>query len=119
MRLWEPAGHVDHRIVHAAAHALRARGWRLAFYEEYPYAEKPGAVQAALERANNWGWHPEIIGLDEADLSAKVAALAYYRSQLPVLFGDGELMSQRVWSFSAGVSPQARLTERIWWPGGG
>jgi LmbE family N-acetylglucosaminyl deacetylase len=111
-------GHVDHRIVHAAAQGLRAQGYRLAFYEDYPYAEQPGAVQSALERTGGQGWRPETIPLEGADLGAKVAALACYRSQLPVLFGAAERMPDRVRSFAAGLSPGGGLAERIWWPAG-
>ncbi|MEJ2209125.1 MAG: PIG-L family deacetylase [Anaerolineae bacterium] len=112
-------GHVDHRLVHAAARLLAERGQRLAFYEDYPYAEQldpqaiPPPVVAATAEGENWS--PEIVALAPADVAAKVAALAYYRSQLAVLFGEAEAMPSRVWSFAASRSPEAALAERIWW----
>ncbi len=109
-------GHVDHRIVHLAARQLLARGHRLAFYEDYPYAERDGALEAALAAAGAEGWQPEAVPLDAADLAAKVAALGYYRSQMAVLFGGAEAMPSRVWAFAASRSPGVGLAERIWWP---
>jgi LmbE family N-acetylglucosaminyl deacetylase len=119
--LYAPLGvghHVDHQIVHAAARRLLARGYRLAFYADYPYAEQPGAVEAALAFARAEGWRTEIITLDPADVTAKVCALSYYRSQLPTLFGGVEAMPNRVWAFAAVHPPQpgTRLAERLWWP---
>lgn len=107
-------GHVDHRLVHAAARLLAGEGRCLAFYEDYPYAEKAGAVDAAVAAT---GWQNltlEIVALEPEDVAAKVAALAYYRSQLAVLFGETEAMPSRVWSFAATRSAGARLAERIW-----
>jgi LmbE family N-acetylglucosaminyl deacetylase len=119
--LYAPLGvghHVDHQIVHAAAGRLLARGYRLAFYEDYPYAERPGAVEAALSFARTEGWRAKIIALDPADVTAKVSALGYYRSQLPILFGGVEAMPNRVWAFAAVDPPQSEtgLAERLWWP---
>jgi LmbE family N-acetylglucosaminyl deacetylase len=108
--------HVDHQIVHAAARRLLARGCRVAFYEDYPYAEKPGAVEAALDAAGARGWRVEPIPLDARDLIAKIAALAYYRSQICVLFEGFDAMPNRLWSFAASRSPEDGLAERIWWP---
>jgi LmbE family N-acetylglucosaminyl deacetylase len=118
--LYAPLGvghHVDHQIVHAAARRLLERGCRVAFYEDYPYAEQPGAAEAALEAAGAQGWRAEIVPLDARDLIAKIAALAYYRSQMCVLFEGFEAMPNRLWSFAASRSPENGLAERIWWPG--
>ncbi len=109
-------GHVDHRIVHAAARQLLARGQALAFYEDFPYAERAGALEAALAAAGAEAWRPEAVPLTAADLSAKVEALGYYRSQMAVLFGGAEAMPSRVWAFAATCSQGAGLAERIWWP---
>jgi LmbE family N-acetylglucosaminyl deacetylase len=108
--------HVDHQIVHRAARLLGARGYRLAFYEDYPYAERPGAVEAALVAAAAQGWSAETRAVDPPDLAAKVSAVGYYRSQLSVLFGGAELMPSRVWAFAAGRPEPDCLGERIWWP---
>jgi LmbE family N-acetylglucosaminyl deacetylase len=108
--------HVDHQIVHAVARQLLSGATRMAFYEDYPYGEKPGALEAALLAAGAQEWRVEIVALDAADITAKIAALAYYRTQLDGLFGSVEAMPNRIWSFCTSRSPQANLAERIWWP---
>jgi LmbE family N-acetylglucosaminyl deacetylase len=117
--LYAPLGaghHVDHAVVHGAGRRLLTLGYRLAFYEDYPYAESSAAMQEALATAHAGRWLPEAIPLSASDLAAKVAALCYYRSQLAILFGGGEAMPSRVWAFAATRSPEACLAERIWWP---
>jgi len=107
-------GHVDHRIVHGAARRLAERGYRVAFYEEYPYAGQPGSVEAAGVS----GWRPELLRLDAADVAAWVQAIGYYRSQLGVLFRGGEAMPTLVWTFASTRSADGALAGRIWWPDG-
>jgi LmbE family N-acetylglucosaminyl deacetylase len=125
--IYAPLGvghHVDHQIVHTAAWGLLRQDHRLAFYEDYPYAEKAGAVEAALALAGagsgpspgGRGWRVEHRPLDAADVAARVAALSYYRTQLGVLFGSVEAMTRRVWTFAATCSAEHCLAERIWWP---
>lgn len=117
--IYAPLGvgrHVDHQIVHAAARQLAGRGCRVAFYEDYPYAGRPGASEAALAAAGAEAWRLEVIPLDPADVTAKVKAVDYYRSQLGTLFRGPEAMSNEVWNFAASRSPEAGLAERIWWP---
>jgi LmbE family N-acetylglucosaminyl deacetylase len=112
--------HVDHQVVHLAAQQLLARGYRLGFYEDYPYAEAPGAVEEALAASPLRGWQKRVVPLEAVDVAAKVAALAYYRSQMWILFGGAEAMPSRVWAFAAGRCPEAPLAECTWWaPGDG
>jgi LmbE family N-acetylglucosaminyl deacetylase len=108
--------HVDHQVVHQAACRLLGRDYRLAFYEDYPYAQQPGSVEAALAKAGAGSWHMETLPLNSADLASKVSALGYYRTQMSVLFGGAEAMPSRIWAFAASQSPEAGLAERIWWP---
>ncbi len=107
--------HVDHQIVHAAARQLVSRGCRVAFYEDYPYAHRPGATDAALAAVGATDWRLETIQLDAADVVAKVRAVDYYRSQLGTLFRGTDTVSSQVWEFSATRSQAAGLAERIWW----
>ena len=107
--------HVDHLIVHAAARHLHSAGHRVAYYEDYPYAEAPGAVDAALDRTGACTWAEEVVPLDPADVGARAAAVAYYRSQLGVLFYGAEAMPGHIWSFAATRGGPC-LAERIWWP---
>jgi LmbE family N-acetylglucosaminyl deacetylase len=117
--LYAPLGvgqHIDHQIVHLAARQLLQQGYRLAFYEDYPYAEKPTSTESAVAATGAGNWRLEAIPLDTADLVAKVSALGYYRSQMSILFGSAEQMPNRVWAFAASRSPGMGLAERIWWP---
>lgn len=108
--------HVDHQVVHAAAHGLLARGYRLAFYEDIPYAMTPGATDSAVAAAGAEDWQVDTVPLGPEDLAAKVAALSYYRSQIYVLFGGLEKMPNSVWAFASSYSPATCLAERLWWP---
>lgn len=108
--------HVDHQIVHWAARKLAALGYRVTFYEDYPYAEKPGVLETTLEAIGGLEWAVESLPLEVADVGAKVQALGYYRSQMPVLFGSAEAMPSRLWAFAASRSQEACLAERIWHP---
>jgi len=117
--IYAPLGvgrHVDHQMVHTAARQLVDRGCRVAFYEDYPYADRPGATEAALATAGAGDWRLEVIHLDTVDVAAQVKAVDYYRSQLGVLFRGAEAMPSQVWGFAASRSPEAGLAERIWWP---
>jgi LmbE family N-acetylglucosaminyl deacetylase len=107
--------HVDHQIVHAAARRLLQRGYRLAFYEDVPYAMTPGATELAVTAAGADEWKAEAVPLDPEDLAAKVSALSYYRSQMYVLFGGIENMPNRIWAFAASRAPEIGLAERLWW----
>ena len=107
-------GHVDHRLVNQAARLLSKRGCRLVYYEDYPYAEDSDRVGEALDAAGLALWAGKPIPLSTSDIAAKVAALAYYRSQLAVLFGEPEAMPSRVWSFAATRFQMGKLAERIW-----
>lgn len=108
--------HVDHQIVHAASRYFLAQGYRVTFYEDYPYAEKPGATEAAVAAAGAEVWRVEAVPLNPKDLAAKVSALGYYRTQMAVLFGGAEAMPNRIWTFAASRSQQTPLAERLWWP---
>ncbi len=108
--------HVDHQVVHVAARSLLDLGYRLSFYEDYPYAEKRGASKSALIAAGGVGWSLEAIPLTGKDLAAKVSALGYYRSQMFILFGGAEAMPNRMWSFANTRVPEGGLAERIWSP---
>lgn len=117
--LYTPLGvgqHVDHQLAHTAARRLQTMGYRMAFYEDYPYAMKPGATQLAVIAAGAEEWQVDTIPLGPADLVAKVSALSYYRSQMYVLFGGVEEMPNRVWAFAASRSPGTGLAERLWRP---
>jgi LmbE family N-acetylglucosaminyl deacetylase len=93
--------HVDHQLAFSAAIILREQGWGVQFYEDYPYAETEGARSAALIARGGEHWQSRVISLGEDDLAAKIEAIACYASQLGVLFGGAEAMSDQVRGYAS------------------
>jgi len=133
--------HVDHQIVRAAGEQwARAEGTgrrlQIAYYEDYPYAESPEEVKAALDNLQKsslalrghrtqerWAQGPilrapeaflaEVVELDEGAVAAKVAAIACYPSQLSTFFADQGEMAARVRAYAEAVG-NGRPAERLW-----
>lgn len=92
-------GHVDHRLVRAAALLLEEAGHPLRFYEDFPYSEEAGELEAAL--ADLAPLQPIIIPYDERVLQARLDAMALYGSQLGAVFGDAERMRDLTRAYAA------------------
>ena len=118
--------HVDHQLAHRAAWALRAQGWRVVFYEDYPYADPAyrlpfdekniatlGATLAGLAKAR---LTPRLVRLSEDDLQARIDSVRAYRSQVPLLFDDAATMAARTRAFASDFDAQGPA-ERFWIPG--
>jgi hypothetical protein len=90
---------------------MKAQGWRVRFYEDYPYATNEGALSAALVARGITHWQPMVTPLSQDDLVAKVQAIACYESQLGVLFGSVESMALLVRGYISRLGG-----ERLWWP---
>ncbi len=111
--------HVDHQLVRAAAWQLRDYGYRLVFYEDYPYADPHYAAKyrqtdpVTLAAQQPGLLQAQLCWLAEADLVAKIAAIAAYASQLAVLFGREADMAGRVYNFARHVG-QGKPAERNW-----
>lgn len=103
-------GHVDHVIARRAVEQLCAPG-QIAYYEDYPYADKDRqALAPYLSQAGEGGaWRPAVVELTPQEIEARVEAIACYRSQLFALFGEAETMPQRVREYVARVGG-----ERYW-----
>jgi LmbE family N-acetylglucosaminyl deacetylase len=100
--------HVDHQIVRAAAETSRAS---LIFYEDYPYAETPAKLEAALDGSR---WTPERVALSDAAIRAKAAAILAYRSQMSTFFESAVEMEARVRAYACWVGGGAGPAERLW-----
>jgi LmbE family N-acetylglucosaminyl deacetylase len=98
--------HVDHLLVAAAARL--AFGGGLLFYEDYPYAQQPGKLAAALSDPP-LGWQPVVISLTSSDLVAKVDAILAFRSQLSTFFTDRADLERQVNGYATAVGG-----ERVW-----
>jgi len=105
--------HVDHQVVLQAALRLRQMGFQVQFYEDYPYAGDPAKLDQVL---HTWAFPPKAIvqAIPTEDLEAKVTAIALYRSQLGVLFGDETSMAERVRAYARTVSGDEGYAERYW-----
>ena len=100
--------HVDHQIVRRVAESCSPG----VYYEDFPYAEDPQAVQALLEQGR---WRAELMQLSEEALEAKIAATACYRSQLSTFWTDEAEMAVMMRAF-AGKVGDGRPAERYWKP---
>ena len=128
--------HVDHQIVRAAAEQWAAsqssRRLRIAYYEDYPYAESPEEVRSALEghpalwyqagrakgnesstAAAKVGYTVNVVELGEEAMKAKVKAIACYRSQLSTFFANEAEMEARVRAYAVAVGG-GQPAERVW-----
>jgi len=98
--------HVDHIFVRQAAE--KVFGQRLGYYEDYPYAQKAGSVQAVLERTGQ-GWQATVYPLSEASLQAKIEAILAYRSQFSTFWTDRADLERQVRGYAQTVGG-----ERVW-----
>jgi LmbE family N-acetylglucosaminyl deacetylase len=108
-------GHVDHRAVYEVAGSLADAGVALAFYEDFPYARRAGAVEAQLEALGGAaGFTPVVTEIGDM-LERKVAAVGAYTSQLGTLFGDFDAMARDVEAYARLRAPEGgRYGERVW-----
>jgi LmbE family N-acetylglucosaminyl deacetylase len=105
-------GHVDHHLVSEAVKAWGVPEGEQVFYEEYPYAEHPSALTAAL--GDHIGWRAEIVPLDDAALAAKAQAVACYRSQISTFFSSTDEILARLQSYAAIAGEGQGWAERYW-----
>ena len=99
--------HVDHQIVRQAA---EASGHALTYYEDFPYAEDRQAVELVLARVRA---QARSVMLSEDALTAKIAAIACYRSQFSTFWPDAAEMATSVRAFAQRTGG-GRLAERYW-----
>ena len=119
-------GHVDHQHAHRAAWALREQGWRVLFYEDYPYAdpdyrlpfdqENPATLDATLVSLRAAHLTPHIVRLSEADLQARIDSVHAYGSQVPMLFGNAAAAASRLRAYTMTIDGEGPA-ERFWTPG--
>ncbi len=105
-------GHVDHRLVRQAAEVWGAPSAELAYYEDYPYAERSGDLSIVL--ADGPPWQPELVTLTETALSAKARAVACYRSQISTFFSAVAEIDVRLRAFAESIGRDREPVERYW-----
>jgi LmbE family N-acetylglucosaminyl deacetylase len=105
--------HVDHQLVLQAAFELQRAGYAVRYYEDYPYAEDSRQLEQAL-----LAWDspplPYLQLLGEESMTAKVAAISLYRSQIDNLFGCLSSMPTRVITYALMLGAGRGYAERYW-----
>lgn len=104
--------HVDHQLLAAAGHQLRRWGYRVFWYEEFPYACRSFSPTQWEAR----GWTPWIVPLQAEEVRQKVQAILCYQSQLPSLFGDARHLERLLGDYMLTVSRLGYPAERFWTP---
>jgi hypothetical protein len=85
----------------------------VAFYEDFPYVIKPGALEQRM-RALGQRFVASTIDID-ATLPRKIGAIGAYVSQLGSLFDEPESMARIVAGYAEGLRPDVgTYGERIW-----
>lgn len=93
-------GHIDHRILHAAAKGLGQPLW---YYRDLPYAMRGAELPEGARRPKGV---ESIRPIDPEDLTAWVEAAASYQSQVSTFWDSVELMAQE---FSAYLHQQGGM----------
>lgn len=78
-------GHLDHRLCFDAATSLERAGADVSYYEDFPYAARPGKLEERLVELGP-GWRYRLLDVTR-DMPLRVEASSCYRSQLPGIFG--------------------------------
>ncbi len=99
--------HVDHRLTRLAAERAFA-GRQIHYYEDYPYAQQPGALERVIS-VGAAGWRAEAIALTDEALQAKIAAILAFRSQISTFWTDQADLERQIYGYAAQVGG-----ERVW-----
>jgi LmbE family N-acetylglucosaminyl deacetylase len=68
-------------------------------------------VAAALKGDD---WQDKVVPLEEAEMAAKIAAIACYSSQISTFFSGLDEMAQRLRAYAASVGRKKGWAERYW-----
>jgi LmbE family N-acetylglucosaminyl deacetylase len=112
--LYAPLGvglHVDHQVTHSAT--VSSQAGALLFYEDLPYAIKPGALDERLAMLKG-RLSSHTISID-ATFATKLEAIGVYASQLEELFGGAEAMVRAITDYTMALHPAGGVYgERLW-----
>jgi LmbE family N-acetylglucosaminyl deacetylase len=104
-------GHVDHELARRLGQRMGEVGWRVCFYEDYPYIElEAGGVQAAQARFGMHTWTSRTVAID---VLAKIEAVRGYHTQIGRVFGSEKDLAQRVKGFTAETACAVNRWERM------
>lgn len=123
VRVYAPigiGGHVDHQLTFEAGRRLANAGWDVWFYEDVPYAMKPGAPSTRFAAIGETALAPVAAVPAAAGWERKIAAVLCYPSQLETVFRQYVGIGTRREEISAALADYARkagagtLAERFW-----
>jgi len=108
--------HVDHIIAFKIGYRLFKDGYKVRFYEDFPYSNKSELRKERIMRFPNWTY--DLVIFNEKHLKMKIEAFSQYKSQISMLFGDFKAMSQQFydWSKDALQNKNMLFGERFWIP---
>lgn len=104
-------GHVDHQICSAIGGRLAASVGTILFYEDFPYAATPGAVEERVA-ASGYVLLPTIVPIGDA-IDVRLAAITCYPSQLPTIFRHYGEPEEVVRQYARRVG-SGEYAERFW-----
>ena len=104
--------HVDHVLLAQAGRHLAQAGYRVRWYEDFPYARQDARGHELEAR----GWRAWLVPLTWPLVHLKLRAIGCYRSQLPSLFGDEQQARRAVVDYMLTVSGLGYPAERFWIP---
>jgi len=106
--------HVDHQIMFAVGRVLAARGVRVLAYEDCPYAiHTPAGVDRRLGEVAGDVAPPMPVAIGTT-LERRIAAIAAYRSQVPVIFRFTTDVPGTVTDFAWKIGGPLGPAERFW-----
>ncbi|ARU60394.1 hypothetical protein CBW65_04415 [Tumebacillus avium] len=106
--------HVDHQIAFLAGERLRLQGYRVRYYEEFPYCVNPAQVSKRIADLSI-GLSGQRVDITEF-LNAKIEAVCQYKSQIAALFQHEENIHAMLHRYSLIIADfeQDRFLERFW-----
>lgn len=78
--------HVDHRLTRVVAEQCFAA--TLAYYEDYPYVGREGALTEVITEPEGGEWRGTAVPVSEAGIVARIEAIAHFASQVGTFFQD-------------------------------
>lgn len=103
--------HVDHLIVRDWAQLLE-KEYPVKYYTDYPYLRDEEAIKQALEHFKP-PLKPQTTTLSEADMAAKVKAMAAYVTQIKSFWADADAIDSQVRQTFTD-SKTGQFVERLW-----
>ncbi|HUN54663.1 MAG TPA: PIG-L family deacetylase [Smithella sp.] len=104
-------GHVDHELARKFGERLGQSGWKVLFYEDYPYVElELNGVKAAQAKFKSYQWTSRTVPID---VQAKIDALRFYHTQIGNVFGCDNDLVRRVKNFTAETARAINFRERL------